>query len=139
MTAHHSEDLARSIPQLRAEHEVIDQRLEDLRARAATNDWRYLDEVWDELADELEAHFLYEEEVVFPELRRVRDDGAALATRLCMEHEKMRSDLGLIGVQIQLHNVIAATVDTLVERLREHAALEGRLLYPWAQSARATA
>lgn len=132
-------EIARSIAQLRTEHAELDARLADLRARAETDDWRYLDEVWDDLVDDLESHFVYEEEVILPELRRTRADGPDLATKLCTQHEALRSDLGLIGVQIQLHAVRLSTIDGLLTRLREHAALESRVLYPWASEQTALA
>jgi hypothetical protein len=132
-------EIARSVAHLRAEHVALDARFADLRARAETDDWRYLDEVWDDLVDDLEAHFLYEEEVILPELRSTRTDGPELATKLCAQHEALRSDLGLIGVQIQLHAVRLSTIDGLLTRLREHAALENRVLYPWASEQSALA
>jgi hemerythrin superfamily protein len=126
-------EAARAVQHLREDHVAFERRFDDLRAHARSDDWRYLDSVWDGFVDDLEEHFVYEEEVLFPELRRSAPDGSALALRLSTQHEQIRADIQLLGVQIQLHSIRASTIESLLNRLQRHAAVEDDCLYGWAE------
>lgn len=128
-----------AVRHLRADHVAFDERFADLRARAQTDDWRYLDAVWDGFVEDIGAHFDFEEKVLFPELRAQGADDAALVEQLVAEHAEIRSTLMQLGIQIQLHRVRATTIDALVDRLRKHAALENQRLYAWAERQAAAA
>jgi iron-sulfur cluster repair protein YtfE (RIC family) len=125
-------DIPRAVQHLREDHDAFEQRFDDLCARARTDDWRYLDEVWDTFVDDIEVHFAFEEEVLFPVLAEKSPDDRAVVDRLLAEHAEVRSTLQQLGVQIQLHEIRAETIDRLVTQLRTHAALERERLYPWA-------
>jgi iron-sulfur cluster repair protein YtfE (RIC family) len=112
---------------LRDEHAELDARFDDLCARARDGDWSDVDEVWDDFADDLEAHLAFEEEEVFPALAK---DAPALVERLTAQHEMIRRRLTELGVEIQVHTVRADTLETFVDALRQHAALENEQLYP---------
>jgi hemerythrin-like domain-containing protein len=126
-------DLAAAVGHLREDHDAFDQRLADLCERARTEDWRYLDEVWDALADDIDDHFAFEEDVLFPELAKCGPDDAALVRRLLAEHAEIRDTLQQLGVHIQLHEVMVSTIEHLVAQLRKHAAIEAERLYGWAE------
>lgn len=113
---------------LREEHAALDARFDDLCARARAGEWSDVDEVWDDFADDLEAHLAYEEHDLFPLLG---EQAPALAQRLVSQHEMIRRRLTELGVEIQLHTVRARTLEQLVDMLREHAQLESEQLYPW--------
>ncbi|HWB82327.1 MAG TPA: hemerythrin domain-containing protein [Nannocystaceae bacterium] len=126
-------DLARAVQHLREDHEAFEHRFDDLCARARTDDWRYLDEVWDAFVDDIDDHFAFEEEVLFPVLAEKGPDDRVLVERLLAQHTEVRGTLQQLGVQIQLHEIRAETIDRLVTLLREHAALERERLYSWAE------
>ena len=113
---------------LREEHAVLDARFDDLCTRARAGEWQDVDEVWDDFADDLEAHLAYEEHDLFPLLV---EQAPALVERLVAQHEMIRARLAELGVEIQLHTVRARTVEGFVATLREHAQLESEQLYPW--------
>jgi hemerythrin-like domain-containing protein len=129
-------DLARAVRHLREDHDAFERRFDDLCARAQTDDWRYLDEVWDAFVDDIEDHFAFEEEVLFPVLGEQGPEERALVERLVAEHAEVRGTLQQLGVQIQLHQIRAETIERLVTLLREHAALERAHLYDWAAPTR---
>jgi hypothetical protein len=113
---------------LREEHAVLDARFDDLSTRARVGDWSDVDDVWDDFADDLEAHLAYEEHDLFPLLG---EQAPALVERLVAQHETIRRRLAELGVEIQLHTVRARSFEQFVETLREHAQLESDKLYPW--------
>lgn len=128
-----SPDMARAVQHLREDHDAFERRFDDLCARAQTDDWRYLDEVWDAFVDDIDDHFAFEEEVLFPVLAAQSPDDRALVERLLGQHAEVRGTLEQLGVQIQLHEIRAETIDRLVALLRAHAALERDRLYSWAE------
>ncbi len=126
-------DLAAAVRYLREDHEAFEQRLADLCERARTGYWQYLDEVWDALCDDVDDHFAFEEEMLFPVLAKCGPDDAALVERLLAEHAEIRATLQQLGVHIQLHEIPASSIDRLVAQLRRHAEIESARLYGWAE------
>jgi iron-sulfur cluster repair protein YtfE (RIC family) len=114
------------------DHRRLQQIFDDLCARARGGDWHDLDQVWDGFAADLEDHFTFEETMVFPAFAQRGAHCRRVVSVLVREHAEIRRLLEELGLQIQLHEIRAATVEALVDRLRAHAELEDLEVYPWA-------
>jgi hemerythrin-like domain-containing protein len=119
---------------LRTDHLELDARFDQLCTRARGGEWSDVDAVWDDFADDLEAHLSFEEHEVFPVVAETAPGGRELVRRLREQHEMIRRRLAELGVEIQLHIVRADTLDAFVAALRAHARLEMDQLYPWLEA-----
>ncbi len=119
---------------LRTDHFELDAQFDQLCARARGGEWSDVDAVWDDFADDLEAHLSFEEHEVFPLVAEAAPGGRELARRLREQHELIRRRLAELGVEIQLHILRADTLDAFVAALRAHAQLETDRLYPWLEA-----
>lgn len=125
------EQTAVSAASLREQHVVCERLFQDLVNRAESNDWHACDEIWDEFSSVLEEHMTYEESRLFPKLA-AGDEERLISQRLREDHAAFRHALAEMGVAIEIHSVRLTGVEDLVGRLRAHAALEDRCLYPFA-------
>lgn len=120
---------------LASDHLAFERTFFSILARARSGDWHELDEVWDDLVDDLEEHFQFEETLLFPAFAERGADCRALVEQLRSEHAQVRRSLEELGVQIQLHEIPTAAVEALLKALRQHAELENLRIYPWAKAA----
>ena len=117
---------------LHADHVRFAATFDDLCERARTGDWHELDEVWSGFTAEMERHLRFEEEQLIPMYARESPACRACAARLLADHAEFRRMLDLIGLEIQLKEVRAPTVQEFTALLHRHAEVEDRTLYPWA-------
>jgi hemerythrin-like domain-containing protein len=126
------EHAALSAASLREQHVVCERLFQDLVNRAESSDWHACDEIWDRFSSVLEEHMSYEEARLFPQLAASGDAERLISQRLREDHAAFRHALAEMGVAIEIHSVRLTGVEDLVGRLRAHAALEDRCLYPFA-------
>jgi iron-sulfur cluster repair protein YtfE (RIC family) len=115
---------------LRAEHAHLDERFVELCDRARIGTWHEVDELWPDFVADLEGHLAYEESELFPAFEQT-PEGPDRTAELRHEHALIRALVEKVGVDVQLHVVRADTIDRLVAALRDHAAREERVFYPW--------
>lgn len=74
----------------------------------------------------LVAHFRAEEEILFPPLRQLIPDSAALLEELCHEHEQLRQEIA----QLESGPAVAKLIFDLADLLERHIRKEERELFP---------
>ena len=114
---------------LLVEHARLDASLERLLAAYRTGDREAAAEAFGDFEDRLTDHFDLEERAVFPTFAEHEPREAA---ELLAEHAAIRARLEELGVGVDLHATRLGAIEGLAQLLREHAAREDRLLYPWA-------
>jgi hemerythrin len=124
-----------SARRLATDHTAFERTFFSILARARSGDWHELDEVWDELVDDLERHFRFEETHIFPAYAERGDDCRVLVEQLRDEHTQVRHSLDELGVRIQLHETPTVAIEELLKLLRKHAEIENQRIYPWAIAA----
>ncbi len=87
---------------------------------------------WSTFEAALLRHMDLEEVHVFPRLEVVEPEETR---RLLAEHGAIRSELGEIGLALELHIARKATIDALLARVSRHAQREDELAYRWADRA----
>jgi len=114
---------------LTADHERIEDQLDELKnAAEAGVDSRTLCEIWHRVEHGLLAHLRAEEDLLFP---RFRAEHAGIWASLRFDHERIRSMLSEIGLQVELHVVHAHTLLEIVALLRRHKETEDHTLHRW--------
>ena len=72
-----------------------------------------------------------EEDAILPAYtKRYPEDAQAIYR----SHQELRRQLFRLGVEVELHEVRAETLEQLVQSLRSHSAHEDRGMYPWARA-----
>ena len=118
------------ISRLHGEHAILVAHIKNIHRRAY-GEWTDLDAVWSQFTEELEAHLTFEERELFDRFLREHPDKEDYIRALVADHEEIRVAVERLGVDIQLHVVRAEAVDALLSALKQHAALEAELFYPW--------
>lgn len=113
---------------LRHDHEQLEAVYASLIAAYRDGDWADVRAQWDTFDCALRAHMQTEETGVFPAFRAV---DAKAAAELLSEHDELRKNLDVLGVRIDLHSLSLGDAESLIDRVRAHAAHEEKLLYPW--------
>ena len=117
---------------LLAEHARLDASLERLLAAYRTGDREVAAEAFGAFEDRLTDHFELEERVMFATFAQ---DNPREAAELAAEHAAIRARVEELGIGVELHQTRLGAIEGLAQLLREHAAREDRLLYPWADRA----
>lgn len=123
-------DDRKRLSRLHGDHAILEARVKGLRLRAY-GDWADLDEVWLEFTRDLEAHMAFEEDELFAWFLRENPDQQDYIDALLADHETIRNATERLGTDIQLHYVRVETVDGLLDALKQHAASEQQVFYPW--------
>jgi len=114
------------------DHQRLDALLQSVLELTHANVWPELGEQWIAYEGSLLSHLDAEETFLLPGLAK-HDD--ALAARIGDEHTKIRALLTEIGVGLQLHILREERMLELASFLREHAKMEEKPLYTWADAA----
>jgi hemerythrin superfamily protein len=122
-----SDDAIRAV--LSQDHDRLERQFESIVAEASSGDPIALRKAWQEFESELIHHFDDEEAHVLPAFAQQRPTEASA---LLYEHQRIRSDLTTLGVDLDLHCLPTERVADFVASLRAHARREDDLLYPWA-------
>lgn len=122
------------VNELRTTHARLDALYEDLLAAYRRDDWTEVERTWDFLEPAVRAHLDREETHRLPAFASTDPDGAET---LLAEHAEIRRMLDVVGLGIELHSVPRSDAESFVIALREHAARERELLYPWIDERRA--
>lgn len=116
---------------LEATHSRLDHEFETLLARCTMGEPEGVRAAFDVLDCELRTHMNMEEELMFPLFElEANSDAAALRA----EHNRIRSRLDQLGVDLDLHSLSKGCVEAFIALLRQHAQREGLFLYPWLDS-----
>lgn len=113
---------------LRAEHARLEGVYATLLSAYRDGDWAVVRAHWQVFESALRAHMETEEQQVFPAFRATNPEEAR---GLLSEHDELRRQLEVLGVNIELHAVTEADAEALVRRLRAHGEREERFFYPW--------
>lgn len=112
-------------------HAAIERACVLLRTSALADDPLDLVARYRALEHALLAHMNAEEELLLPAYAlQFPDDAAAIRAA----HEALRHDLYRLGVDVELRCLRLGAIDRMIATLRDHAAHEDRLLYPWART-----
>ena len=124
-------DMAAVARRLRDDHLAFETRFDALRNRAEAGAWRELDADWSPFVRDLEDHLRFEEAQVFPEYSRWGPECRDLVDALSAQHAEILRALESLGLQIQLHEIRATTIERFVDLMRKHAEIENARVYPW--------
>lgn len=103
---------------------------EDLMARAYEDDCFSLVAAYRAFEKQILDHMQAEEDLVLPAYGAACPDEAAA---IRATHETLRRQMERTALDVELHAVRLQAIRTLLEALDEHAQLEDRTMYPWAQ------
>jgi uncharacterized protein (TIGR02284 family) len=124
---------AASIPEagarLRLDHEAFEASLERMRDFVLAEDMELARGEWNELESGILRHLDAEEMFLLPEFAREEPEEAAI---LRGEHADVRTQLGEVGLALDLHMLRAEQVDRIFRAIASHVAREERTLYAWA-------
>ena len=115
---------------LLADHERLERLFSDLLNAAEGADQPTLQRVWTEFESGLLAHLDAEEQYLLPHFEKTDPD---VAGTVRADHERIRKAIAGLGVSTDLHLLRLDVAEELIRTLREHAALETRSLYAWAE------
>jgi hemerythrin superfamily protein len=116
---------------LKNDHERLDRLFQALLDAVEAADAPTISLVWGDFERGLVAHLDFEESSLFPvlEARHPETIGA-----LRLEHVQIRRLLDELGIYADIHALRKDVAEELVTKLRAHAELEDRTLYPWAEA-----
>lgn len=126
-----SQDMAGVAGRLHDDHVAFDHEFDDLSNFANAGAWGEVDAVWTGFTREIEDHFRFEQEQVFPGFARQSPECREMVDMLSAQHTQILQQLESLGLQIQLHEIRAPTIERLVELMRKHAEVENTHIYPW--------
>ena len=126
-----SRDLAGAARRLHEDHVGFEREFDDLNNFARAGAWGEVDAVWTGFIREIEEHFRFEQEQVFPEFARRGPECREMVDTLSAQHAEILQALESMGLQIQLHEIRAPTIERLVALMRKHAEVENTHIYPW--------
>jgi hemerythrin-like domain-containing protein len=115
--------------ELLEDHARLERQLDALANAAEGASRDELVRVYNAFEQDLRGHMEVEEESLFP---LVSD---ALRAGLRAEHDGIRAQLDELGLAVELHAVRKPQIDTLIARLKAHAAEENEALYAVAEEA----
>jgi hemerythrin-like domain-containing protein len=110
-------------------HEDLERLIGALLTRADGGDGHDLQVEWSQFEGELLRHIELEEREV---LSAFAKDAPEEAAALRQEHARLRGEALALGIRADLHHLRAEAVRLFIADLRNHAAHEERVLYPWA-------
>jgi len=114
---------------LKSDHAHLEVLLSDVLAVLGDGDREAVAQAWARLDEAVVGHLALEEKSMIPELLKANERAAR---SILEEHRHVRSRLAELGMQVDLHTVRAAAVQTFCDELRAHARHEDKELYSWA-------
>lgn len=117
---------------LKQDHERLDGLFQALLDAVEAADAPTISRVWGDFEGGLLAHLEAEETNLFPLLEAKHPE---MIGALRLEHAHIRHLLGELGIYADIHALRQNVAEELVAKLRAHADLEDRSLYPWAEAA----
>lgn len=117
---------------LSADHQQCDERFARAEAAAASHDWAMAASGLRALTRALEAHFLAEEEILFPAFEQVSGMSAGPTAVMRLEHGQMRELLQVLDQTLAAKDdeAFAGAAETLLILLQQHNQKEENILYP---------
>lgn len=116
---------------LNTDHRALEQTLRHMLTTMAGEEPEAIRAAWQRVDRQLRAHLQAEEDCV---LRSFEQHFPHEAMRVRKEHAQIRGMLDALEVDLDLHALSKARAAEFVELLRDHAAYEERVFYPWAQA-----
>ena len=122
---------------LQHHHKHCDELFADAEALAHAGDWIGCANACTKFAEELEAHFATEEEVVFPAFESASGMTGGPTQIMRMEHAQMRELVAQMSAALQQRNRddFAGVADTLLIMMQQHNMKEENILYPMCDNA----
>ncbi|HEY4175477.1 MAG TPA: hemerythrin domain-containing protein [Kofleriaceae bacterium] len=111
-------------------HRELERACKALLARAYEGDCHSLLDQYRPFEQHVLEHMRAEEEAVLPYFEK---EHAQEAAEIRAAHEKLRRRLESTACDLELHSARIDNLRELVTELRQHAAEEDRVMYPWAQ------
>lgn len=124
-------DMAAVARRLHDDHLAFEKRFDAMCNCAEVGAWRELDADWSSFVRDIEEHLRFEEAQVFPEYSRWNPECRDLVDALSAQHAEILRLLESLGLQLQLHEIRATTIERFVELMRKHAEIENARIYPW--------
>lgn len=119
---------------LAEEHARLDSLFADVRDRVEVGDWQECDLIWRRVCAELEDHFRFEEQQLWPEFALTSTRARSEVDALILEHADIRAALDRIALEIECKHVDRDAIERLLAQIRAHASHEHELFYPWASA-----
>jgi hemerythrin-like domain-containing protein len=116
---------------LKQHHERLDELFQALLDAVEAADASTVSLVWGDFERGLLAHLEFEESSLFPLLEAQHPETIGA---LRLEHVLIRRLLDELGIYADIHALRKDVAEELVAKLRAHAELEDRTLYPWAEA-----
>lgn len=122
---------------LSAEHRACDARFVEIEQAIHAGDRAAAQRAASAFTDATEAHFRYEENVLFPALESATPMAAGPVSVMRAEHTQMRELLAEIAPAIESGDdaMLGEVLDTLLLVMQQHNAKEENVLYPLADRA----
>jgi hemerythrin superfamily protein len=114
---------------LAGEHAHLERLFQSMVNGARCDDPPALRAQWTQFESELTAHLALEEAQILPAFAGQHPEEAR---GILDEHNRIRSLLTELGVELELHCLRSDRVSVFIDYLRDHARREEKLLYPWA-------
>lgn len=113
-------------------HKFCDALFADAEAAVAAADWKRADIVLQDFLDELEAHFLTEENVLFPAFESVTGMTGGPTRMMRIEHAQMRELAAQLRAAANARgaDAFAGAAETLLIFMQQHNMKEENILYP---------
>ena len=115
-----------------AHHKECDELFTQAEQAVSEGDWEGGMSRWQAFADELEKHFVREEQVLFPEFEQATGMTGGPTQMMRMEHEQMRALLNEInkaGTARDMDQFLGLS-ETLMVTMQQHNMKEEQILYP---------
>ena len=111
------------------DHARLERALDAMLAGAERGDWQDLQRRWTSFGRELTRHMDAEEIRIISGFGR---EHPREARTLLDDHARIRAQLTELGLELELGNATVERAHGFMIDLREHAAREDAVLYPWA-------
>ncbi|PKO84934.1 MAG: hypothetical protein CVU17_01805 [Betaproteobacteria bacterium HGW-Betaproteobacteria-11] len=117
---------------LSADHQQCDERFAQAEAAVASHDWATAASGLRALTRGLEAHFLAEEEILFPAFEQASGMSTGPTAVMRLEHGQIRELLEALdqALAAKEDEAFAGAVETLLILLQQHNQKEENILYP---------
>jgi polyisoprenoid-binding protein YceI len=111
------------------DHQRLEKSFQAIVAASTYEDQHAVRELWRGFERQVLAHLDAEEAHVLPLFAKSDPDEAE---ELLDQHARIRERLLALAIDLDLHSLPPAEVETFIAELRAHAGREERVLYPWA-------
>jgi hemerythrin-like domain-containing protein len=127
--------------QLTLQHSACDNAFAEIESQLESANWLGVERAFTQFLRDIEEHFDYEEQVLFPALEAASPMALQPVTVMRAEHEQIRelaADLRQ-AINEQQSDLTRGSLETLMFLIQQHNAKEENVLYPMADQLLSTA